>query len=53
MQHHYARGSSQRAGLTAALEALQTKGALEVPLVVGGKEVRLPEAPLSSNAKHC
>lgn len=37
--HHYAKGSSQRADLTAALETLQQKGALKVPLVVGGKEV--------------
>ena len=40
-QHHYAKGSAQRAGLTAAIEGLQKKGALEVPLVIGGKEVRL------------
>ncbi|KAK3394771.1 Aldehyde/histidinol dehydrogenase [Podospora didyma] len=38
--HHYAKGSSQRDGLTAAIESLQKKGALEVPLVIGGKEVR-------------
>ncbi|KAL2127356.1 hypothetical protein VTI74DRAFT_10869 [Chaetomium olivicolor] len=37
---HYAKGSSQRAGLTAALESLQKKGALEVPLVIGGKEIK-------------
>jgi 1-pyrroline-5-carboxylate dehydrogenase len=39
-QQHYAKGSAQRAGLNAALESLQKKGALEVPLVIGGKEVR-------------
>ncbi|KXX80110.1 Delta-1-pyrroline-5-carboxylate dehydrogenase, mitochondrial [Madurella mycetomatis] len=38
--HHYAKGSAQRAGLTAAIESLQKKGALEVPLVIGGKEIR-------------
>jgi len=37
--HHYAKGSSQRAGLTAAIESLQNKGALKVPLVIGGKEI--------------
>ncbi|KAK4110505.1 delta-1-pyrroline-5-carboxylate dehydrogenase 1 [Canariomyces notabilis] len=38
--HHYAKGSAQRAGLTAAIDALQKKGALEVPLVIGGKEIK-------------
>ncbi|KAK0630152.1 Aldehyde/histidinol dehydrogenase [Bombardia bombarda] len=38
--HHYAKGSDQRAGLTAAIEGLQKKGALEVPLVIGGKETK-------------
>ncbi|KAK3902216.1 Aldehyde/histidinol dehydrogenase [Staphylotrichum tortipilum] len=37
--HHYAKDSPQRAGLNAALEALQQKGALEVPLVIGGREI--------------
>ncbi|KAL1843014.1 hypothetical protein VTJ49DRAFT_3328 [Mycothermus thermophilus] len=37
---HYAKGSPQRAGLTSALEALQKKGPLEVPLVVGGREIK-------------
>ncbi|KAK4148535.1 Aldehyde/histidinol dehydrogenase [Chaetomidium leptoderma] len=35
---HYAKDSTQRAGLTAALESLQKKGVLEVPLVIAGKE---------------
>lgn len=39
LQHHYAKGSAQREGLTAALERLQQKVPLEVPIVVGGKEV--------------
>ncbi len=46
-QHHYAKGSAQRAGLDAALEALGNKGALEVPLVIGGHEVRSRQ-PLSN-----
>ncbi|KAL8387793.1 hypothetical protein RB595_009670 [Gaeumannomyces hyphopodioides] len=37
---HYAKGSAQREGLTAALEALKSKGPLEVPIVVGGKEIK-------------
>ncbi|KAK4250807.1 Aldehyde/histidinol dehydrogenase [Corynascus novoguineensis] len=37
---HYAKNSPQRAGLTSAIEALQKKGALEVPLVIGGKEIK-------------
>ncbi|KAG7141972.1 Delta-1-pyrroline-5-carboxylate dehydrogenase like protein [Verticillium longisporum] len=38
--HHYAKGSAQRAGLTAAVEKLQNKLPLEVPIVVGGKEIK-------------
>ncbi|RDW94556.1 putative delta-1-pyrroline-5-carboxylate dehydrogenase [Coleophoma crateriformis] len=38
--HHYAKGSAQRAGLTAALESLQKKTPLDVPIVVGGKEIK-------------
>ncbi|KND90287.1 Delta-1-pyrroline-5-carboxylate dehydrogenase, mitochondrial [Tolypocladium ophioglossoides CBS 100239] len=38
--HHYAKGSAQRQGLTAAIERLQQKLPLEVPVVVGGKEVK-------------
>ncbi|KAK4229520.1 Aldehyde/histidinol dehydrogenase [Podospora fimiseda] len=38
--HHYAKDSAQRKGLTSAIEGLQNKGALEVPLVIGGKEIK-------------
>ncbi|KAF4630316.1 hypothetical protein G7Y89_g7828 [Cudoniella acicularis] len=38
--HHYAKGSAQREGLTAALDRLQKKAPLEVPIVVGGKEIK-------------
>ncbi|KAK1757469.1 Aldehyde/histidinol dehydrogenase [Echria macrotheca] len=38
--HHYAKGSEQRSGLTAAVESMLKKGPLEIPLVIGGKEVR-------------
>jgi hypothetical protein len=40
-QHHYARGSVQREQLTAALESFQKKTPLQIPIVVGGKEVSL------------
>lgn len=46
---HYAKGSSQRAGLTAAIENLQKRGALEVPLVIGGKELRTPSTGRQAN----
>lgn len=39
LQHHYAKGSEQRAGLAAALAKFQERAPLQVPLVVGGKEV--------------
>ncbi|KAF8865486.1 delta-1-pyrroline-5-carboxylate dehydrogenase 1 [Acephala macrosclerotiorum] len=38
--HHYAKGSAQREGLTAALEGFAKKTPLEVPIVVGGKELK-------------
>ncbi|KAI5921457.1 Aldehyde/histidinol dehydrogenase [Camillea tinctor] len=38
--HHYAKGSSQRIGLLGAVDALQKKGAVDVPLVIGGKEIK-------------
>ncbi|RFU36018.1 hypothetical protein B7463_g319, partial [Scytalidium lignicola] len=37
--HHYAKGSAQRQGLTAAVDGLQKKIPVEVPIVVGGKEI--------------
>ncbi|KAI5466752.1 Aldehyde/histidinol dehydrogenase [Mariannaea sp. PMI_226] len=37
---HYAKNSEQRDGLTAALEKLQGKLPLEVPVFVGGKEIK-------------
>ncbi|TQS31333.1 hypothetical protein Golomagni_08388, partial [Golovinomyces magnicellulatus] len=33
-------GSAQRAGLTAALEKLQKQGSIDIPVVVGGQEIR-------------
>lgn len=40
LQHHYAKGSAQRDGLSSAVQALKRKGTVEVPIVVGGKQVR-------------
>jgi hypothetical protein len=40
-QHHYARGSAQREQLAAALESFREKTPLQIPIVVGGKEVSL------------
>nr|XP_036583477.1 delta-1-pyrroline-5-carboxylate dehydrogenase [Colletotrichum truncatum]KAF6792520.1 delta-1-pyrroline-5-carboxylate dehydrogenase [Colletotrichum truncatum] len=37
---HYAKGSAQREGLTAAIETLNKQVPLEVPIVVGGKEIK-------------
>ncbi|KAK1246988.1 hypothetical protein MKX08_000790 [Trichoderma sp. CBMAI-0020] len=37
---HYAKGSQQREGLTAAVEKLQQKLPLEVPVVVGGQQIK-------------
>lgn len=45
LQHHYAKGSAQRAGLESTIKALKKKGTVEVPIVVGGKEVRLTVTP--------
>ncbi|KAG9232901.1 Aldehyde/histidinol dehydrogenase [Amylocarpus encephaloides] len=40
VNHHYAKGSAQREGLSQALEGLQNRIPLEVPIVVGGKEIK-------------
>lgn len=42
IQQHYAKGSQQRADLTAAVEKLQKQSPWTVPVVVGGQEVRSP-----------
>ncbi|ROV90893.1 hypothetical protein VSDG_08006 [Cytospora chrysosperma] len=38
--HHYAKGSSQREGLLSAVHSMKAKGTVEVPIVVGGKEIK-------------
>ena len=37
---HYTKGSPEREALAAAVEALQRKGPLEVPMVISGKHVK-------------
>jgi 1-pyrroline-5-carboxylate dehydrogenase len=46
---HYAKDSAQRAGLTLAVETLQKRGTLEVPLVVGGKEIKTTSTGRQAN----
>ncbi|RYP70401.1 hypothetical protein DL771_005522 [Monosporascus sp. 5C6A] len=36
---HYAKGSPQREGLYSALEAMKQRGPVDIPIVVGGKEM--------------
>ncbi|KAI1137901.1 delta-1-pyrroline-5-carboxylate dehydrogenase 1 [Hypoxylon sp. FL0543] len=47
--HHYAKGSAQREGLLAAIEAQRKKGPIEIPLFVGGREVNAREAATQYN----
>jgi 1-pyrroline-5-carboxylate dehydrogenase len=42
--HHYVKDGQQRAGLTAAIEDFRKRVPLDVPVVVGGKEVRDPRS---------
>ncbi|KAL5611828.1 hypothetical protein BROUX41_000597 [Berkeleyomyces rouxiae] len=47
--HHYAQGSTQRAGLTAAVESLGKKLPLQVPIVIGGKQIKTTATLKQSN----
>ncbi|KAK7752874.1 1-pyrroline-5-carboxylate dehydrogenase [Diatrype stigma] len=40
---HYEKGSPQRAGLYSAVEGLKKKGPIDIPIVVGGKEITTPK----------
>ena len=51
-QHHYARGSTQRERLTAALDDFNKRGPLEVPIVVGGKKVHDRSEPIKGYNAH-
>ncbi|RMD42418.1 hypothetical protein DV735_g2728, partial [Chaetothyriales sp. CBS 134920] len=46
---HYAAGSKERAGLAAALKAWQSKGAVDVPLAISGKEITTSTILTQSN----
>lgn len=37
--HHYAKGSAQREGLLSTVQKVKSNGAVNVPIVVGGKEI--------------
>ncbi|KAI0011004.1 Aldehyde/histidinol dehydrogenase [Xylariaceae sp. FL0662B] len=47
--HHYAKGSAQREGLLAAVESQKKKGPVEVPLFVGGKEIKTSQTSTQHN----
>ncbi|KAI0841076.1 delta-1-pyrroline-5-carboxylate dehydrogenase 1 [Hypoxylon sp. FL0890] len=46
---HYAKGSAQREGLLAAVAAQQKKGAIKIPLFIGGKEVNSSQTSTQYN----
>ncbi|CAJ2512998.1 Uu.00g011170.m01.CDS01 [Anthostomella pinea] len=46
---HYAKGSPERQGLRSAVNAWKNKGAVEVPLVVGGEEVTTSQTATQHN----
>ncbi|KAK8120712.1 aldehyde dehydrogenase [Apiospora kogelbergensis] len=47
--HHYAKGSSQRDGLTASYESMKKNLPLQVPLVIGGKEIKSSQTATQKN----
>ncbi|OTA91278.1 hypothetical protein M434DRAFT_397300 [Hypoxylon sp. CO27-5] len=47
--HHYAKGSAQREGLLTAIAAQQKKGTIDIPLFIGGKEVRSSQTSTQHN----
>ncbi|KAI8956736.1 delta-1-pyrroline-5-carboxylate dehydrogenase 1 [Daldinia sp. FL1419] len=47
--HIYAKGSAQRAGLLATIESQQKRGTIEIPLVIGGKEVKTSQKSTQHN----
>ncbi|KAI1415605.1 delta-1-pyrroline-5-carboxylate dehydrogenase 1 [Hypoxylon sp. FL1857] len=46
---HYVKGSAQREGLLAAVAAQQKKGTIEIPLFIGGKEVKTSQKSTQYN----
>ncbi|OTB02529.1 hypothetical protein M426DRAFT_322624 [Hypoxylon sp. CI-4A] len=47
--HHYEKGSTQREDLLATVAAQQQKGAIDIPLLIGGKEVRTSQTSTQYN----
>ncbi|KAI0018511.1 delta-1-pyrroline-5-carboxylate dehydrogenase 1 [Xylariomycetidae sp. FL0641] len=47
--HHYAKGSAQREGLLSACDKLRKDGTVQVPLVIGGKEITASQTAKQSN----
>ncbi|KAI1816955.1 delta-1-pyrroline-5-carboxylate dehydrogenase 1 [Poronia punctata] len=46
---HYAKGSSQRQELLSAVDRYQNRGGIEVPIVVGGKEIKTSQTATQKN----
>ncbi|KAI4870533.1 delta-1-pyrroline-5-carboxylate dehydrogenase 1 [Hypoxylon rubiginosum] len=47
--HHYAKGSAQRKGLLSAITAQQKNGTIDIPLIIGGKEVKTSQKSTQYN----
>ncbi|KAI0206211.1 delta-1-pyrroline-5-carboxylate dehydrogenase 1 [Astrocystis sublimbata] len=47
--HHYTKNSAQRDGLYSAVERYRSNGAVEVPIVVGGKEIKTSRKATQQN----
>ncbi|KAI1352263.1 delta-1-pyrroline-5-carboxylate dehydrogenase 1 [Xylaria sp. FL0043] len=47
--HHYAKNTAQREGLLAAVDASRSRGAVEVPIVVGGKQIKTSQTATQKN----
>ncbi|KAI1776773.1 delta-1-pyrroline-5-carboxylate dehydrogenase 1 [Hypoxylon cercidicola] len=47
--HNYAKGSAQREGLLSAVATQQKNGTIDIPLVIGGKEVKTSETSKQYN----
>ncbi|KAI1359646.1 delta-1-pyrroline-5-carboxylate dehydrogenase 1 [Xylaria arbuscula] len=46
---HYTKNSPQREGLYSAVDAYRKRGAVEVPIVVGGKEIKTSQTATQKN----
>lgn len=50
LQQHYTKGSVDRQKLQDAIAALKKKGAVQVPLAIGGEHVRIEGASFTLSA---